>query len=275
MNVRIWLTLAVFFVPHVLYAAPLVLPETTDTLLIFHSRELSRKLVRQPWIIPQTVLFAGDSIMEGVGPVMATMLANRTGLTFVQAGRSSTGLCRPDFYDWPKAMRTYMRTNHPSVVVFCIGTNDDQSVTDAGARYHFDSPRWKQAYARKVEEIINIIAENGAVSIWVSAPIMGSKAMRPRVHAIMEVIRQTCENKNVTFVDVWGTLADGSGNYQYAALTPNGKRILLRAKDGVHVTSAGNKMLAKTVYSYVDKALTPNGHMEAPASIVKSGAANP
>lgn len=262
--------------PHVLHAAPLVSPhDTTENLLILHSRALSRKLVRQPWLIPQTVLFAGDSIMEGVGPVMASMFAQRRGLTFVQAGRSSTGLCRPDFYDWPKAMRAYMRSAHPNIVVFCIGANDDQTVSYAGARYHFDSPRWKQAYAHKVEEIINIIAENGGTSIWVSPPIMGSNSLRPRVHAIKEVIRQTCESKNVTFVDVWGTLADSRGNYQYAALSTDGKRIHLRAKDGVHLTLAGNKLLAKTVFSHLNKALTPIGHMDAPAPIGKPSTTNP
>ncbi|MEG2173647.1 MAG: DUF459 domain-containing protein [Desulfovibrionaceae bacterium] len=205
---------------------------------------------------PPTVLFAGDSIMQGLGPVMAGRLSSHNELNIVQAGRSSTGLCRPDVYDWPKAMRAYMASVRPSVVVFCIGTNDDQSVADAGARYHFDSPRWKQAYARKVEEIINIIAKNGGTSIWVSAPIMGPKAMRPRVHAIMEIIRKTCENKNVTFVDVWETLADSTGKYQRFSVTAGGEKIALRTKDGVHVTRAGNEQLARAILPYLEERLS-------------------
>lgn len=202
-----------------------------------------------------TVLFAGDSIMQGLGPVMADRISNRNGLNLVQAGRSSTGLCRPDVYDWPKAMREYMETERPKIVVICIGTNDDQSVSHAGARYHFDSPRWEQAYAHKVREIIDIIAAKGGTSIWLSPPIMGPKAMRPRVQAIAKVIQKTCESKNVTFIDVWKTLADSAGNYQRFSVDADRKKIALRTKDGVHVTRAGNTLLARATVPYLEERL--------------------
>ena len=251
------LLLALLTVPQILRAETLALPdEGIEGLLILHSRTLSRQFPRLVLDMPQTVLFAGDSIMEELGPALAQMLAGKKGLKLVQAGRSSTGLCRPDFYDWPKAMREYMTTLHPKLVVICVGTNDDQSVSDAGKRYHYISPGWEQAYAHKVEEIIDIIAQNGGTSIWISPPIMGPNYLRPRVFAIKEVIRQTCERRNVVFIDVWQTLADSAGNYQRFIVDSNRKKTALRTKDGVHVTQAGNTLLARAILPQIEQGLS-------------------
>ena len=248
--------LALLTVPQILRAETLALPdEGIEGLLILHSRTLSRQFPRLVLDMPQTVLFAGDSIMEELGPALAQMLAGKKNLKLVQAGRSSTGLCRPDFYDWPKAMRAFMRSEHPKTVVICIGTNDDQTVSDAGVRHQFISPRWQLAYRHKVEEIISIIDGYGGTSIWVSPPIMGPDALRPRVFAIREVIRQTCESRNVPFIDIWPTLADANGNFQYSFIAPGGKTIKLRTRDGVHIAPEGNKILAKTVLPYLESIL--------------------
>ena len=150
MKIYVCLLLVMLAVPEVVCGKRLASPdEGIEGLLILHSRTLSRQYPRLVLDMPQTVLFAGDSIMEELGPALAQMLAGKKGLKLVQAGRSSTGLCRPDFYDWPHAMRNYMTTLHPKLVVLCIGTNDDQSVSDAGKRYHYTSPAWEQAYSIK------------------------------------------------------------------------------------------------------------------------------
>ncbi len=256
MKLHVWLLLVLLSVPQAGHGeTPASSADHIDGLLILHSRSISRQYPRLVLDLPQTVLFAGDSIMEELGPALAQMLAGKKTLKLVQAGRSSTGLCRPDFYDWPKAMRALMRSEHPRTVVICIGANDDQTVADAGVRHQFISPRWQVAYRHKVEELINIIEEYGGISIWVSPPIMGPDTLRPRVFAIKEVIRQTCESKNVPFIDIWPTLADTEGNFQYSFIAPGGKTIKLRTRDGVHIAPEGNKILAKTVLPYLESIL--------------------
>ena len=268
MKLQVWLLLVLLALPLAARGQTLASPdEGIEGLLILHSRTLSRQYPRLVLDMPQTVLFAGDSIMEELGPVLAQMLAGRKSLKLVQAGRSSTGLCRPDFYDWPKAMRSLMRAEQPRTVVICIGTNDDQTVSDAGVRHQFISPRWQQAYRHKVEEIINIVEEYGGASIWVSPPIMGPDALRPRVFAIREVIRQACENRNVPFIDIWPTLADANGNFQYSLIAPGGKTVTLRTRDGVHIAPAGNKILAKAVLPHLERMLHPPSQPEMPTPL--------
>ena len=57
------------------------------------------------------------------------------------------------------------------------------------------------------------------------------------------------------FIDIWPTLADANGNFQYSLIAPGGKTITLRARDGVHIAPAGNKILAKAVLPHLENML--------------------
>lgn len=201
---------------------------------------------------PRTrVVFAGDSIMEGLGPVLAkslqTDLQQRGCTESVQAGRRSTGLCRPDYFDWPARMRGLVGDGRARLVVFCIGANDDQSVTGMdGRKRAFGSATWPAAYEGRVGEIVDIVAASGAAQVWVAPPIMKGP-LGARVFTIKEIVRKACAARNVPFVDIWNTLADAKGAYQRYTLDANGNRIPLRFRDGVHVMRAGNLQLAGVV----------------------------
>ena len=102
-----------------------------------------------------------------------------------------------------------------------------------------------------------IIARMIHCSRFLSAHLrLGPDALRPRVFAIREVIRQACENRNVPFIDIWPTLADANGNFQYSLIAPGGKTVTLRTRDGVHIAPAGNKILAKAVLPHLERMLT-------------------
>lgn len=197
------------------------------------------------------VVFAGDSIMEGLGPVLAGSLQDdlqKRGCTeSVQAGRRSTGLCRPDYFDWPARMRGLVGDGRARLVVFCIGANDDQSVTGMdGRKRAFGSATWPAAYEGRVGEIVDIIAASGAAQVWVAPPIMKGP-LGARVFSIKEIVRKACAARNVPFVDIWDTLADAKGAYRRYSVDADGRRIPLRFRDGVHVTHAGNLRLAAVV----------------------------
>lgn len=213
--------------------------------------DLPERYARQPAAPTMHVVLAGDSIMEALGPVLAERLeelGRRRGIAgFVQAGRSSSGLCRPDFHDWPARMRGLVADGRAGLVAFCIGTNDDQSVAGPdGRRIPFGARGWDAAYAAKVEEIIDIVAASGAAQAWLSPPVM-REPLGARVRVIMDIIRRTCESRGVPYIDIWNTLADSAGQYRRDAVGPDGARIVLRARDGVHVMRDGNERLADAV----------------------------
>lgn len=235
--------------------------------------------------IPPVVIFAGDSIMEGLGPELERSLrlclgkqdngsglkysadapkkrcesASRAGKAisdiqgpvFVQAGVSSSGLCRPDFHDWPARMRELVAKARSGWVIICIGTNDDQSVTGAdGKKRVFGTAAWAKAYAHRVGELIRIIERSGARQIWLSPPVM-REPLGGRVHKIKGVIAQACAEHHVPYLDIWQNLADVNGGFQRYLVQTDGTKIAIRTKDGVHLTRAGNQVLAKQLEPFL------------------------
>lgn len=203
-------------------------------------------------VLPPVVIFAGDSIMEGLGPELERALRSRLDSEqirgerpfFVQAGVSSSGLCRPDFYDWPAKIGELMANARSGCVIICIGTNDDQAVTgEDGKKRAFGTAAWAGAYSYRVGEIIGLIANAGARQIWLSPPVM-REPLGSRVKEIKKVIAKTCARHNVPYLDIWQNLADANGEFQRHLLQADGTEIAIRTRDGVHLTRAGNQELA-------------------------------
>ena len=61
------------------------------------------------------VLIAGDSMAQGLGQMLAPLAAGRAGYSTEAIGKASTGLTRPDFFDWPaRLMQADRRTTTPA-----------------------------------------------------------------------------------------------------------------------------------------------------------------
>lgn len=197
------------------------------------------------------ILIAGDSIMEDFGPVLKEQLRNHPELEFILAGKRSTGLVRPDFYDWPKRLNYYMERGRPDILVFCVGANDPQPIRDGGLVYALFSPEWKRAYAIRVSHILGIASRHGVEVIWMGIPVMGKEPLASQTREINELLRYICRRKGVPFVDTAAALSDRSGNFLGSLPDREGNIVKLRSRDKVHVTQAGNKLLTRQFLPYL------------------------
>jgi hypothetical protein len=112
------------------------------------------------------VTVAGDSISLGLGSRLRTMAPE--GTTVKVIGEVGTGLARPDRYDWPARMRDLARRFPPSVLVFSVGSNDDQDLTDAsGAMVVARSdPGWEAEYTRRLESVFDAFKGTATTVVW-------------------------------------------------------------------------------------------------------------
>ena len=217
---------------------------------------------RTPVAPTETILFAGDSIMAGMGPAIEKLM--QTGRLrapdgfllsehalhyhYVQRGKVSSGLCRPDFYNWPVRLYDFTARYHPKLILICIGTNDTQHIRTGQGVLEFRSQAWEREYRRRILTLIGIARDAGAEVVFVSPPIMGREKLRSGVEYINGVIKNVCVQDRVLFIDLWKYLADSNGNYQrYWHNSPELYPTPLRAADGVHVTPEGNRLLAEAI----------------------------
>jgi len=197
---------------------------------------------------PLQVLVVGDHYAED----LETGLAGITDGTYFQVipkGLSSTGLSRPDYYDWPGTLSGFMEQYRPDVVIVMLGGNDPQTMSTAsGKRIPFDDPDWQQAYSERVDRMMTIAAANGTHVAWIGMPIMRDPPYSGDIELIDSIDHaRAALHPEVAFVDTWSMFADQQGHYADRLPDRNGNLRVVRASDGIHLSEAGNRLLAEAI----------------------------
>jgi S-formylglutathione hydrolase FrmB len=198
------------------------------------------------------VLLVGDSMMlEGLGPPLQKALAKIPGLTVSREGKYATGLCRLDVFDWFKYFEDLLAAKEPDLVAISIGANDTQDIVENGQRHLVTTEKWREIYGQRVAKIIQIAAENNAQVVWIGLPIMGKEPYNARAAAINEVAEEACQrDAGCRFFDSWGILAE-EGKYS-TFLAINDKKIRVRAKDNIHLTESGGRIMAEECLAFLE-----------------------
>ncbi|MEZ5721967.1 MAG: DUF459 domain-containing protein [Paracoccaceae bacterium] len=146
---------------------------------------------------PLRVMVIGDSLADGFGMFLEQMVAQRgLPVTVINRGRTSTGLARSDFYDWPGQFAAMAASNRPDIVVANFGANDNQPIRLAsGTSVPYDTADWDAAYKSQMRDILDTAAGAGAVFYLLGpAPDADShrNALLSKANALFrDVARQT------------------------------------------------------------------------------------
>ena len=190
------------------------------------------------------VVVVGDSLAAGIG-FFAERVFKPFWVDVVKQGRISTGLARPDYFDWPGQMRVIANQYRPDLTIVMLGENDNQDLQGVdGAVYHdIRGSGWSEAYERRVEEFASIgtSSPRGHV-VWVGLPITRDRARWPHTQRLNQIYEDVAARlPNVAFVDTWTTFSK-DGEYT-AYFRDRGKVHLIREADGIHFTADGYTLL--------------------------------
>lgn len=194
------------------------------------------------------VAVIGDSLASGLGVYLERVL--RPALVRVsRQGRISTGLARPDYFDWPAAMSEIVDNFQPDLIVVMLGENDNQALRNAAG--HEETPvgtyEWPQAYGERVEDFMRSATSKGARVVWVGLPIVSDKGRWGILERQNAVFDQSATGvRDVTYLDTWDMFESPDGGYT-AYYRSDGKVELIRESDGLHFNAAGYELLARAV----------------------------
>jgi len=195
-----------------------------------------------------TVAVIGDSLSIGLGKEMERVFATRQDVAFTRLGKVSSGLAKPEFFDWEKSAARMASSLEPDVVVIMIGANDNKNIlTEDGRTIYFTDPGWDAAYAARAALLVDACRSHKpqAKIYWVGAPVMADAVLARDVTRINAALAAMCAGKQgCTYIDTWNILADGEGRFAAMAAQPTGELAAIRLDDGVHVTPAGSRLLA-------------------------------
>ncbi|MDQ1424972.1 MAG: uncharacterized protein QOD72_2470 [Acidimicrobiaceae bacterium] len=205
---------------------------------------------------------AGDSMAQGFGESLER-LATKTGVVDATLDfKVSSGLTRPDFFDWPKRLSSQVAKLQPDVVVICFGGNDAQPIqAQNGKTYQVSDPEWKAEYERRVGAAMDFLGADGRKVIWVGTPNARSDDFNIRLSVLWTAVQeQAASHTGVTLVDTWDMFSSPDGTYaDYVVDETDNQAKLMRADDGYHLNFDGANKLARAIEVVVTDEIRARG----------------
>ncbi len=211
---------------------------------------------------PAHLWVAGDSLTERFGPSLVNLLAETGVIETRREVEYSTGLTRPDFFDWPHRLQEELAENPTDILVFMIGANDGQPIQTSAGWIPFGTDGWEDEYRRRVEATMDLVSHLVPTTYWIGQPVARSDEYSEKMALMDEIYESGAErHPNVRYVDSWALFSDRDGNYSAYLPDGDGASILMRSSDGIHLTVAGGDRLAERVRDVIgaDWPLSPAG----------------
>jgi uncharacterized protein len=197
---------------------------------------------------PLRVWVAGDSLAQVPGEGLER-LSNRAVSVVGVESRLSTGLARPDLYNWYTRFSQVIAGARPNVAVLSFGADDAHDymagVPSGEAVGLLGSPTWSAEYRRRVDGVTRELDSAGIYVVWLGLPIPDGPGFRksfPIVNRILQSVARA-HPRGATFVDTWHLLDDAHGRYA-PYLRVDGRLTLMRLPDGVHYTAGAGDLVA-------------------------------
>ena len=170
--------------------------------------------------------------------------------------RNSSGLTRPDFFDWPKTVKPLIASHAPAALLLSFGANDTQGLVVPNERRvaQLGTPEWGDVYAQRVRAFLDLFTDKGSEVFVLGQPFDPSRKYAPLMRAVNDAFKKAvADGPRATYVDGEGLLADAEGHFQKTTLDSRGKSITLRNDDGIHLTGEGARFLAVRILDIIKK----------------------
>jgi hypothetical protein len=201
---------------------------------------------------PLKLYIAGDSMAQTFGQSLVN-LAEETGLVKASLDyHVSSGLSRPDYFDWPQRFIDVLVERKPDAVVALFGANDAQNVAHRGEVLEVGSMAWRSLYQERVGEAMDILTSGGRRVYWVGNPVMRDKRYRERISMMDHIYAEEAKvHPGVTYISTWALMASDKGSYAEALEGPDRAPVPLRVSDGIHLTREGGDRMAGAVLDVI------------------------
>lgn len=215
---------------------------------------------------PAEVYIVGDSDAGTFGPFLRDLLDGTTVTSTSLNYKTSSGLARPDFFDWNAELTSKLPEVDPDIVVVTFGGNDAQGLRNADLTWVVQNPvaneaEWTAEYVRRAGEIMDLLLADDRSVIWVGIPSHRDPAVAERM-AIQDRAAKAAaaDRPRVVFIDTWTRFSGRDGGFAEFVVDPRdnvGKDV--RLDDGFHLNVNGAEILALDIAGAVRDDLRARG----------------
>ncbi len=218
---------------------------------------------------PAELYIAGDSDAGTFGPYLERLL-DQTGMVTTRLDyKVSSGLSRPDFFDWPAHFVQQIPRVNPDIVVLTFGGNDAQGLRNLDKTWavdhtpggEADDADWRAEYAKRVGGVMDYVGGDNRTLIWVGIPNDDNPEVTARLQVQNEVVRaEAAKRPEVVFIDTWKRFSGLSGGFAEVVQDPRDNEFKdVRASDGFHLNETGAEILALDIAEAIRTELRARG----------------
>lgn len=202
----------------------------------------------------------GDSFGDGLWSALYRQLPASADYQVVKYSQQSVGFTRYASLNLEDHTAQQIAADGPvDIAVISYGANDTQGVYANGKAAALFTPEWKRVIGGRVDGLVRLLRSKGAMVYWVGLPKMRKESFDADIAQMNAFYAERMKMLGVPFIDTAPLSVDGSGAYApYLPDGPEGKRTLMRANDGIHMSMPGyvhiTRGLADRIRGYVEAA---------------------
>lgn len=195
-----------------------------------------------------TIAVMGDSFADGIWGGLYRRLQRDPKFEILRLARNSTGLARPDYYDWQAVLEDVLADHQVDAAIVALGINDNQELyVDGRRRYLFATAEWDRLYRERVEAMMGRLFDAGVPTFWIGLPAMRDDELSREVSHLNAIFEDCAGDIGVTFIPTWAATVDEEGEFASHLKDEDGRPTPIRMNDGVHFTGQGYTMLTTLV----------------------------
>jgi hypothetical protein len=196
---------------------------------------------------PLRLWAGGDSMMRDLSESIQRLAAEDPRYATTVHYEISTGLTRPDYYDWPSALAADLAETDPEVMMIMFGANDAQGIVTADGSVfpRVTDAGWQAEYARRVEATMDLLRDpdDDRLVLWVLQPPMRDGDFDARMRILDDIYRDAAEGRPwIDVVETAPLVGDADGKFLAD----------LRQDDGIHLSRSGADELARDLLDLVE-----------------------
>jgi hypothetical protein len=210
------------------------------------------------------ILVIGDALAGGLGAGLSRMAEPETRFEIVNRFQETSGIARPEVYDWAESLPKIMEGKEFKAVVVLMGANDRQAIRSGEFRLVFNTPEWTAAYEAMIDGLLDVLNAAGVKVFWVSIPPMGDAKYDADMQILAAMQKREVQSKGQIYVDLRSAFLTPDGAYTDKGPDDTGEVRKLRSRDGVTFFKQGNNRFGQLLLAEIKRVIGASQFETAP-----------
>jgi hypothetical protein len=194
------------------------------------------------------VLFAGDSMMQGLAPLTIPQIKKSYPKGFFSdQSKQSTGLTVRRYFDWPTRIKEEIDDKRFDTLVIFLGPNDPWDIYEGGKRLIFPSDDWIAKYRSRVVEVMEYCRSKHVRVVWIGLPNMRDERLQKGASVENRIFREEAKNFGFDYLSTEEIIGPLNEPFRKYIDDPQKGRVTVRADDGIHFTPSGLRLINATL----------------------------